>query len=152
MGNCAELVPWEAMREKPRLLKNTRTLALHQKGTSFTESHTTMSQVQLREEKNGSSSRCNDPHPPILVYKFEDKSRIEALINIKVDDSDPKELVYYIKSVAGFGFNHIIIIGETNYGIIFLDCFGHVFIWEDMCQMAHPLGDSLEEVQNRPIE
>jgi hypothetical protein len=37
-------------------------------------------------------------------------------------------------------------------GIIFLDCFGRVFIWEDMCRMTYPLGDSLEEAQKRLIE
>ncbi|PKC01197.1 hypothetical protein RhiirA5_457077 [Rhizophagus irregularis] len=41
---------------------------------------------------------------------------------------------------------------QTNYGMIFLDCFGRVFIWEDTFQMAYPLGDSLEEAQNNSIE
>jgi len=36
--------------------------------------------------------------------------------------------------------------------MIFLDCFGHVFIWEDTYQMAYPLGDSLEKAQKYPIE
>ncbi|CAI2191530.1 3997_t:CDS:2 [Funneliformis geosporum] len=120
-----------------------------QKGTSITESPTTMSQVQLREGKNESSSCCNNPF--ILVDTFEDKSRIATLINCEVLDSDPKELVYYIKSVAEFGFNHIITIGETDSGIIFLDCFGRVFQWDDESVKLWPLGNTPEEVAKHPI-
>ncbi|CAB5365908.1 unnamed protein product [Rhizophagus irregularis] len=32
------------------------------------------------------------------------------------------------------------------------NCFGGVFIWEDTFQMAYPLGGSLEEARNNPIE
>ncbi|RIA79226.1 hypothetical protein C1645_746045 [Glomus cerebriforme] len=121
-----------------------------QKGTSIIESPTTMSQVQLCKEKNENSSHCNDPL--ILVYTFEDNSHIANLINYKVYDSDPKELVYYINHVAEFGFNHIIIIGETDYGIIFLDCFGRVFQWDDESVKLWPLGNSPEEVAKHLIK
>ncbi|RIA95645.1 hypothetical protein C1645_816340 [Glomus cerebriforme] len=97
--------------------------------SSRIESQATMSQVQLCEGKNGRTSRCNDSL--ILVDTFEDKSRIATLIDYEVFDSDLKELIYYIRRVVEFGFDHIIIIGETEYGIIFLDCYGRVFLWND---------------------
>jgi len=121
-----------------------------QKGTSIIESPTTMSQVQPREGKNESSSRCKDP--PMLVHTFEDKSCIATLINYEVYDSDPKELVYYINRVAEFGFNHIIIIGETDYGMIFLDCFGRVFQWDDESVKLWPLGNYPDEVAKNSIK
>jgi hypothetical protein len=42
--------------------------------------------------------------------------------------SDPIELIGYIASVAEFGFNHIIIIGEIHFGMVFLDLYGRVFL------------------------
>ena len=50
---------------------------------------------------------------------------------------DPKEFIEstdYLESVAEFGFNHIMIIGEIDYGMVFMDCYGRLFQWEDMCQ------------------
>ncbi|RIA92641.1 hypothetical protein C1645_764623 [Glomus cerebriforme] len=89
----------------------------------------------------------------ILVDTFEKSVRLQIATFIKgLSDTDPKELEYYIADVAELGFDHIIYIGETEYGMIFLDCYGRVFLWDSMCQMAYPLGDSLEEVPKRPIE
>ncbi|GBC44557.2 hypothetical protein GLOIN_2v1769868 [Rhizophagus irregularis DAOM 181602=DAOM 197198] len=47
-------------------------------------------------------------------------------------DTDPKELTYYITCVAEYGFDHIIIVGETTYGMIFLEA-----------QKYAPFGDKL---------
>ncbi|CAB4380231.1 unnamed protein product [Rhizophagus irregularis] len=74
------------------------------------------------------------------------KSRIATLIKYEVLDSDPRELIYYINCVAEFGFNHIIIVGETEYGMIFIDCYGRVFMWDDESPMLWPLGNSPEEI------
>ncbi|RHZ60309.1 hypothetical protein Glove_355g80 [Diversispora epigaea] len=63
------------------------------------------------------------------------------------DSDDPEELLSYMMGVAKFGFNHIIIIGEIEYGMIFLDCYGRVFLWEDMSQMLWPMGNSLEDAR-----
>ncbi|CAI2180402.1 5377_t:CDS:2 [Funneliformis geosporum] len=120
------------------------------KGTSIIENPTTMSQVQLCEGKNGRTSRCNDLL--ILVDAFEDNSRIATLVDYEVLDSDPKELIYHIRCVADFGFDHIIIIGETDYGMIFLDCYGRVFLWENESQMLWPLGNSPEEASKRLVK
>ncbi|CAG8464629.1 1874_t:CDS:2 [Ambispora gerdemannii] len=120
------------------------------KGKSNTENPTTMSQVQLCEGKNGRTSRCNDSL--ILVDAFKDNSRIATLVDYEVLDSDPKELIYHIRCVANFGFDHIIIIGETEYGMIFLDCYGRVFLWENESQMLWPLGNSPEEASTRLVK
>ncbi|GBC26239.2 hypothetical protein GLOIN_2v1480847 [Rhizophagus irregularis DAOM 181602=DAOM 197198] len=63
---------------------------------------------------------------------------------------DPRELIYYINRVAEFGFNHIIIVGETEYGMIFIDCYGRVFMWDDESPMLWPLGNSPEEYIRKP--
>ena len=68
---------------------------------------------------------------PILVDAFEKsgQSHIGAFIGFEMlKDSDLKELINYIASVAEFGFNHIIIIGKTYSGMVFLDCYGRVFV------------------------
>ncbi|CAG8514675.1 20541_t:CDS:2 [Dentiscutata erythropus] len=144
-------VPWEPMVGKrlspgKRVALYTRT----SKGKSITENPTTMSQVQLCEGKNGRTSRCNDSL--ILVDAFKDNSRIATLVNYEVLDSDPKELIYHIRCVANFGFEHIIIIGETEYGMIFLDCYGRVFLWENESQTLWPLGDSPEKASKRIVK
>jgi hypothetical protein len=74
------------------------------------------------------------------------------LANYKVLDSDPKKLICHIRCVADFGFDHIIIIGKTNYGMIFLDCYGRVFLWENESQTLWPLGNSPEEASKRLVK
>ncbi|RHZ78175.1 hypothetical protein Glove_166g272 [Diversispora epigaea] len=110
---------------------------------SSVECHTTMSQVRVCDEKDESPLRCDNTL--ILVDTFEDKSRIATSINLKILDSDPKELIYYITCIAEFGFDHIIIIGETYDGVIFLDCYGRVFLWDDENLLLCPFGNSPEE-------
>ncbi|EXX62174.1 uncharacterized protein OCT59_019539 [Rhizophagus irregularis] len=127
-----------------------------QESTSAIECQGTVRHLRVCDRTNCFSSGSNNsPNSLILVDTFEKsgRSQIATFISCKVNtNSDPKELVYYIANVADFGFNHIIIFGETYYGMIFLDCFGRVFIWEDTFQMAYPLGDSLKEAQNNSIE
>jgi len=102
-----------------------------------------MSQMQLCEGKSGRTSRCNDSL--ILVDAFKDNSRIATFIDYEVREGDPEKLTYHIRCVAHFGFEHIIIIGKIDCGMIFLDCYSRVFLWENMSQTLWPLGDSPEE-------
>ena len=74
------------------------------------------------------------------------------MFKLKILDVDPKELTYYIKCIAEFYFSHIIIIGETNCGVIFLDCCGRVFLWDDENLLLWPLGDSPEEASKYTIK
>ncbi|GBC50844.2 hypothetical protein GLOIN_2v1561966 [Rhizophagus irregularis DAOM 181602=DAOM 197198] len=119
-------------------------------GSSSIECHTTVHQVQLCDGNDESSSGCNNTL--VLVDAFEDKSRVATSCKFKIFDSDPKELTYYIKCIAEFGFNHIIIVGETNGGMVFLDCYGRVFLWNDESLSLWPLGDSPEEASKYTIK
>ncbi|UZO03550.1 uncharacterized protein OCT59_023957 [Rhizophagus irregularis] len=108
--------------------------------------------VYVCNEKDASQRSCNVTSisilvEKILVDKFKDKSRIAKFIDFEVLDTDPKELIYYISCVAEYGFDHIIIVEETDYGMIFLDCYGRVFQLDDESQFLWPLGDSPEEAQ-----
>ncbi|RGB43343.1 hypothetical protein C1646_749915 [Rhizophagus diaphanus] len=68
--------------------------------------------------------------------------------DLSINSSDPEKLSYYYECVAEFGFNHIIVIGEMLYGLLFLDCYGRVFQWENMEQVLWPVGDSLENTKS----
>ena len=47
--------------------------------------------------------------------------------------------------IKEFGFDHIIIIGEHENGLLFLDCYGRVFDWDYMIVQLRPLGKNLDE-------
>jgi hypothetical protein len=100
--------------------------------------------MQTCNSNNISPLCCNNDL--ILVDTFEDKSCIAKSIAFEIFNSDPKELIYYITCIAEFGFNHIIVIGETYGGLIFLDCYGRVFLWGDEYLLLFPLGNFPEEV------
>ncbi|GBC22054.2 kinase-like domain-containing protein [Rhizophagus irregularis DAOM 181602=DAOM 197198] len=123
-----------------------------QKNVSNLSSCTTIPSPCLGRRINASQRSCNVTSisilvEKILVDKFKDKSRIAKFIDFEVLDTDPKELIYYISCVAEYGFDHIIIVEETDYGMIFLDCYGRVFQLDDESQFLWPLGDSPEEAQ-----
>lgn len=59
----------------------------------------------------------------------------------------PEILVENMVAVRDFGFNHIIVIGEILYGMVFLDCYGRVFVWDYMTWALWPCGNSLEEAK-----
>ncbi|RGB24204.1 hypothetical protein C1646_773411 [Rhizophagus diaphanus] len=121
-----------------------------EEGSSIIKHQGSMSQVPVHERTNRTASCHSDTS--ILVDKFEDISHIATLFKFKILDVDPKELTYYIKCIAEFCFDHIIIIGETNCGVIFLDCCGHVFLWDDENLLLWPLGDSPEEASKYTIK
>ncbi|CAB5143584.1 hypothetical protein RhiirA1_394916 [Rhizophagus irregularis] len=56
----------------------------------------------------------------------------------------------YFDEVKNFGFNHIILVGKREYGIIFLDCYGRLFELDMMSGVLWPLGNSLEEAKTKP--
>ncbi|CAG8699280.1 34917_t:CDS:2, partial [Gigaspora margarita] len=75
----------------------------------------------------------------MVVDTFEDESSRRHLASsigceLPVDSDDPKELTYYKANIEN--------------GMIFLDCYGRVFQWEEECQMLWPLGNSLEEAMS----
>ncbi|RUS22369.1 hypothetical protein BC937DRAFT_89536 [Endogone sp. FLAS-F59071] len=46
--------------------------------------------------------------------------------------NSPKELIDGLATMRDYGFNHIIVIGGAYFGMIFLDCYGHLFVWDSM--------------------
>ncbi|PKY52332.1 hypothetical protein RhiirA4_469903 [Rhizophagus irregularis] len=56
----------------------------------------------------------------------------------------------YVNEVQEYGFNHIILIGVREHGIIFLDCYGRLFILDTMTGVLWPLGDTLDEAVTKP--
>jgi len=111
-----------------------------------------VSQVPACAVQNGKTLRYNNNSILVDAFEKSGRSRIGTFIGFEIlKDSDPKELTSYITSVAKFGFNHIIIIGEIYSGIVFLDCYSRVFVWEDEGQMVFPLGNSPEEASKRSI-
>ncbi|CAG8655468.1 23998_t:CDS:2, partial [Gigaspora rosea] len=109
----------------------------------------TMSQMSDRIEQDESLRNST----LMVVDTFKDESSRRHLASsigceLLVNSDDPKELTYYMTNVAQFGFDHIIIIGEIENGMIFLDCYGRVFQWEEECQLLWPLGNSLKEAMS----
>ncbi|CAB5346084.1 unnamed protein product [Rhizophagus irregularis] len=126
-GNFAELVPFEVMRGNLQPLgKRIETVVLY--------THTlVLSRKKHQLELIARKPCCK------CTY---DKSRIPKIIDFEVLDTDPKELIYYISCVAAYGFDHIIIVGETDYGMICLDCYGRVFQLDDESQFFVAIEDS----------
>ncbi|GBC13970.2 hypothetical protein GLOIN_2v1477433 [Rhizophagus irregularis DAOM 181602=DAOM 197198] len=89
----------------------------------------------------------------MVVYTFVDESvrrNIASSIHIRlIDSKDLEKHDDFYEPIAEFGFEHIIVIGETYNGLLFLDCYERVFKWQQMQQTLWPLGDSLEEVESR---
>ncbi len=89
----------------------------------------------------------------MVVDTFVDESVchniVDSIYNTLVDSKDLEIHNDFYEFVAEFGFEHIIIIGEIQYGLLFLDCYGRVFKWDETRQVLWPLGDSLEEVKSK---
>jgi len=90
----------------------------------------------------------------MIVETFVDESvrrNITASVGKNLyTNNDLEKLDYFYEWIAKFGFDHIIVIGKVLYaGLLFLDCYGRVFEWEEMVQVLWPLGNSIEEVESR---
>ncbi|CAB5361342.1 hypothetical protein RhiirA1_427267 [Rhizophagus irregularis] len=87
---------------------------------------------------------CSDSLMVVETFVREQDRRRMALTfgyDLPFGSRDPKklfELTDYMERVAEFGFNHIIVIGEVDYGMVFMDCYGRLFHWEDACQILWP--------------
>ncbi|CAB4389066.1 unnamed protein product [Rhizophagus irregularis] len=67
---------------------------------------------------------------PLSFVDQESVSHLLLVNDLPYDSRDPKEFTEftdYMESVAEFGFNHIIIIGEIDYGMVFMDCYSLLF-------------------------
>ncbi|RGB40465.1 hypothetical protein C1646_687788 [Rhizophagus diaphanus] len=134
-GNCAEYACWEMLCGREKIPARGRVII----------SMSILREASGRVESNGLGGSSY-----MLVDTFVDESvRRNIASSIRCDlpanSCDPEMLNHYYECVAEFGFNHIIVIGEMLYGLLFLDCYGRVFQWENMEQVLWPMGDSLED-------
>lgn len=93
----------------------------------------------------------------MLVEKIKneyDRHRVAASVSRNIlsesEESDPTDLTDDMESIKRFGFSHIIIVGEREFGILFLDCYGRMFDWDYMNLLLWPLGNYLEYNLNKP--
>ncbi|RUS16091.1 hypothetical protein BC937DRAFT_91620 [Endogone sp. FLAS-F59071] len=101
---------------------------------------------------------------PIRGHHTEERGRIPLQVDTIVNDDIRREFAISVGNklcikdgsdsifcgmynVREYGFSHIIIVGEVTYGIVFLDCYGRVFLWESLCGVIWLLGNSLEEAK-----
>ena len=56
-----------------------------------------------------------------------DRLRVASSTGIRIKNKISEDIVDDIQYVKWYGFNHIIILGQTDWGFFFLDCFGRAF-------------------------
>ncbi|RUS26670.1 hypothetical protein BC938DRAFT_484285 [Jimgerdemannia flammicorona] len=49
-----------------------------------------------------------------------------------------------------YGFRHIIVVGEVDFGMLFMECYGRVFRFDDMVVGLWVRGGSIEEAIENP--
>jgi hypothetical protein len=110
----------------------------------------TMFQVPKSENQDESREGCNNPKNPLMMVEMiankKDRKRVANYLNCDLEGGDPSTCIRYMEFIKQYGFDHIIIIGERYAGLLFLDCYGRVFEWDNsMCGVLWPLGDYLNE-------
>ncbi|RIA81162.1 hypothetical protein C1645_837434 [Glomus cerebriforme] len=108
-------------------------------------------QAPMHQVSKGSrpyESHANCKNSLMVIEKIKNKynvRRIATLTQLKLLNEE-SDFTDDIKSVKKFGFNHIIIIGERDYGMLFLDCYGRMFDWDSMSLVLWPIGNYLDVV------
>ncbi|CAG8592688.1 10786_t:CDS:2 [Paraglomus brasilianum] len=111
-------------------------------------------------------SESNGPYEPsdarnssfMLVEKIKnryDRHRVATSVGHDiVGESRELDTITYLtedmECIKEFGFNHIIIIGERDYGMLFLDCYGRIFDWDHINFFLWPVGNYLENKLDEP--
>ncbi|RIA85009.1 hypothetical protein C1645_741878 [Glomus cerebriforme] len=105
----------------------------------------TMLHVPKGEKQDESRESCNNPKNPLMIVEViankSDRKRVAKSLKHDIEDGNPSKYICYMEDVKRYGFDHIIIIGNRYAGILFLDCYGRVFEWEDMMSVLWPIGD-----------
>ena len=108
-------------------------------------------QVPVHQVSEGSGQdepdrRCKNSL--MVVEKVKNKSdacRIAKSVSYKLVSEEATDFTDYLKCIKRYGFDHIIIIGEHENGLLFLDCYGRVFDWDAMVALLRPLGENLDK-------
>ncbi|RIA98206.1 hypothetical protein C1645_813069 [Glomus cerebriforme] len=111
-----------------------------------------MSEVSVGGEYNGTKRDCKDR--PIVVEKIKDEfdSMFVALsLGFMIREYSAKHLISQVKQVQEYGFDHIIIIGELPFGILFMDCYGRVFEWNTDLDILYLHGDDIEAAKRKYV-
>ncbi|CAB4385931.1 unnamed protein product [Rhizophagus irregularis] len=119
------------------------------------EDNSSMWQVSASDEKNGIHGYRNNFHMVVETFMNPNRCYIANSLGYKLHDKDQEDYISYIKEeftgyikeVNRYGFDHIIIIGELHYGMLFLDCFGRVFNLDGMTDALWFLGDYFKGVE-----
>src|SRR4051794_31419893 len=109
-----------------------------------------MSHVQTGSEDDEMLGLRNNSRNSLMLVEMiaceDDICCVSSSIGLEIETKVPLEdLIDYMESVKRYGFNHIIIIGELYCGMLFLDCYGCLFEWDEMRYLLLPLGDYLEK-------
>ncbi|RIA94370.1 hypothetical protein C1645_760224 [Glomus cerebriforme] len=129
--------------DRPTIWKNKDDASVYQVSASdeIDEVHGYHNNLPIIVDTIMNSNRCNIAN--LLGFKLHDKDQEDYISYIK------EEFIGYIEEVKEYGFNHIIIIGEPYYGMLFLDCFGRVFNLDSMTNTLFFLGDYFKRVEKK---
>ncbi|GBB86570.1 hypothetical protein RclHR1_00130011 [Rhizophagus clarus] len=119
------------------------------------EDDASVCQVSASDEGDGVQGYRNNLPTIVETIMNSNRCYIANSLGFKLYDEDQEDYISYIKEeligfieeIVNFGFDHIIIIGELNYGMLFLDCFGRVFDFDAMTCTVLFLGDCSERIK-----
>jgi hypothetical protein len=147
-GNCAEYIPWIALHgrktQRPRVTLYSHTIQLEERKVIF--SCLKCQWVTNVMDREGMA--------PIVVEKIKDdlnRTFVAMSLGFMLSEDSPKHLLSGIKLVQMYGFDHIIIVGELPYGILFFDCYGRVFEWSSMVDVSYFHEDDIEAAKRKYV-
>jgi len=118
------------------------------------ENGASLCQVSVGDKFTGSSY-----NPPIVVEIVDssNSSRVAISLGLDLHNETPQDAIHYVKDdlicyieeVRGYGFNHIIIVGQRYCGMLFLDCYGRVFDLDNTNNILWFCGDYFEKMTNK---
>jgi hypothetical protein len=148
-GQCSESVPLRALHGKKTTRKRGVILYYPDSKPKWT---TNTSMFPVSNDNRFDSSGNN---PSLFLEMLEDvlnRYHIANFLDIKLlslksDDYLQKDNIrLYAMNIALCGFSHIIVIGETYCGLLFLDCYGRIFQWDAMADALVFYGNIFEGV------
>ncbi|RIA98049.1 hypothetical protein C1645_813274 [Glomus cerebriforme] len=106
---------------------------------------------KVPKDSKSYESHANCKNSLMVIEKIKNKSNARRIATLTQCDLLKEEIGFtdYIESVKEFGFNHIIIIGERDYGMLFFDCYGRIFDWDAMSFVLWPIGEYSEIIAGK---